>query len=116
MSDNPVIEQSNADYRQTFVHAKSGQRVLRDLMGKFWVVSAMQSTDPYQLAHMEGQRSVVIHIMMSALETDAKDKLADWAQAQLDQLGYDYLPGKPLRKGETSSLQQFGLEPTPDGE
>ena len=116
MSDQPIVELSNADYRQTFVQTKPGKRVLRDLMGKFWVVSMMESSDPYRLAHMEGQRSVVIHIMMAALETDAKDKLADWAQAQLDELGYDYLPGRPLRKGERSSLEQFGLEPTLHGE
>jgi len=117
VSDQPSpAAQSAADYRETFVHAKSGQRVLRDLMGRFSVISGMQSTDAHGLAILEGQRQVVLHIIHHALEPTSRDKIADWAQAQLDQLGYDYMPGRPLRKGERSSLEQFGLESAPDGE
>lgn len=116
MPDQDRTSQADEDYRQTFVHTKPGQRVLRDLMGKFSVISAMQTADPHHLAVLEGQRQVVLHIMMHALEPKSRDQIADWAQDQLDQLGYDYLPGRPLRKGERSSLEQFGLEPTLDGE
>jgi hypothetical protein len=50
------------DYRAVFGSGE-GRRVLNDLMARHYLLGSTLSADPISMAHAEGQREVVLHIL-----------------------------------------------------
>lgn len=88
-----------ADIQATF-GTEPGERVLRYLMGSFWVWQSLpHPTDSNTLSFREGQRDVVLFLVRNMMDEKDKDALADWMREQLAATGYD----KPV----DSSLKHF---------
>jgi hypothetical protein len=51
-----------ADYRMVFGSAE-GKRVIHDLIARHYVLGSTFAGDPITMAHNEGQREVVLHIL-----------------------------------------------------
>lgn len=84
MSDIDPAEQMRRDYCTVF-DSEEGQKVLRNLLARYYFCSTTFSPDALQMAHDEGKRYVVLDILRITGEAiDLKKIQAMQAQAYKD--------------------------------
>jgi hypothetical protein len=69
-----ILERDTA-YKQVF-NSEFGDRVLDDLIERYNVMEPITARDPVEMAHREGQRSVVLHILKVLVQDSTRIRKA----------------------------------------